>query len=65
MKTLNIAIYKYSIPMEPFTIATGTMHFAQNILIKIFTNEGIIGWGECSALPMIVAETQNSCYALA
>jgi L-alanine-DL-glutamate epimerase-like enolase superfamily enzyme len=41
------------------------MHFAQNILIKIFTNEGIIGWGECSALPMIVGETQNSCYALA
>jgi o-succinylbenzoate synthase len=65
MKIQNIAIYKYSIPMVPFTIATGTMHFAQNILIKIFTNEGIIGWGECSAFPMIVGETQNSCYALA
>jgi L-alanine-DL-glutamate epimerase-like enolase superfamily enzyme len=51
--------------MEPFTIATGTMHFAQNILIKIFTDEGIIGWGECSAFPMIVGETQNTCFVMA
>jgi L-alanine-DL-glutamate epimerase-like enolase superfamily enzyme len=41
------------------------MEFAQNILIKIHTDEGIIGWGECSAFPMIVGETQQSCYLLA
>ncbi len=51
--------------MVPFTIATGTMNFAQNILIQIYTDEGIIGWGECSAFPMIVGETQNTCYTLA
>ena len=51
--------------MVPFTISTGTMHFAQNILIKIKTNEGLIGYGECSAFPMIVGETQQSCYLLA
>ena len=51
--------------MIPFTIATGTMEFAQNVLIKIHTNEGIIGLGECSAFPMIVGETQLSCYHLA
>lgn len=65
MKIKYISIYKYSIPMVPFTIATGTMHFAQNILIKIFTDEGITGLGECSAFPMIVGENQNSCYTLA
>jgi len=48
--------------MTPFTIATGTMYFAQNILIKIHTDEGITGIGECSAFPMIVGETQLSCY---
>jgi o-succinylbenzoate synthase len=48
--------------MIPFTIATGTMEYAQNILIKIHTSEGIIGYGECSAFPMIVGETQTSCY---
>jgi L-alanine-DL-glutamate epimerase-like enolase superfamily enzyme len=48
--------------MVPFTIATGTMHFAQNILLKVYTDEGITGLGECSAFPMIVGETQTSCY---
>jgi L-Ala-D/L-Glu epimerase len=61
----KIQIYKYSIPMHPFTIATGTMDFAQNILIKIFTSENILGIGECSAFPMIVGETQNTCYEMA
>ncbi len=61
----KIKIYKYSIPMHPFTIATGTMDFAQNILIKVFTSENIIGIGECSAFPMIVGETQNTCYEMA
>ncbi len=51
--------------MHPFTIATGTMDFAQNILIKIFTSDNIIGIGECSAFPMIVGETQNTCYEMA
>ncbi len=61
----KIQIYKYSIPMHPFTISTGTMDFAQNILIKIFTSEKIVGIGECSAFPMIVGETQNTCYEMA
>lgn len=62
MKIVATHIYQFKIPMVPFTIATGTMHFAQNVLIKIHTNEGIIGFGECSAFPMIVGETQTSCY---
>lgn len=51
--------------MKPFTIATGTMHFAQNIFIKIYTNENIIGVGECSAFPMITGETQSTCFEIA
>jgi len=61
----KIKIYKYSIPMHPFSIATGTMHFAQNTLIKVFTDSSVIGIGECSAFPMIVGETQNTCYEMA
>jgi len=51
--------------MHPFTIATGTMHFAQNIFIRIFTDKGIYGVGECSAFPMIVGETQATCFEMA
>lgn len=65
MKIIATHIYKFKIPMVPFTIATGTMAYAQNLLIKIDTDEGIIGYGECSAFPMIVGETQDSCYLLA
>jgi L-alanine-DL-glutamate epimerase-like enolase superfamily enzyme len=58
-------IYKFSIPMHPFTIATGTMNFAQNIFIRIHTDNEIYGVGECSAFPMIAGETQATCFEMA
>jgi o-succinylbenzoate synthase len=61
----SIDIYRFSIPMEPFTIATGTMDHAQNVFIRINTNAGFYGVGECSAFPMIVGETQNTCLIMA
>lgn len=51
--------------MIPFAIATGTMNYAQNTFIRIYTNEGITGVGECSAFPMIVGETQATCFEVA
>jgi len=65
MKIVKTIIYKYSIPMHPFTIATGTMDFAQNTLIRIITDKNLEGFGECSAFPMIVGETQNTCFEMA
>jgi len=65
MKITHIEIYRFSIPTEPFVIATGTMYFAQNVLIKIYTSNNIYGIGECSAFPMIVGESQETCIAMA
>jgi len=65
MTITQTEIYRYSIPMVPFTIATGTMHYAQNLFIRIHTSDGIIGVGECSAFPMIAAETQATCFEMA
>lgn len=65
MKFTVFEIYKYSIPIEPFTIATGTMHFAQNVLLKAYTDNGLTGYGECSAFPMIVGETQATGFEMA
>ncbi|WP_345953090.1 dipeptide epimerase [Mucilaginibacter sp. PAMB04168] len=65
MKFTAFEIYKYSIPIEPFTIATGTMHFAQNVLVKAYTDNGLTGLGECSAFPMIVGETQATGFEMA
>src|SRR5690606_28901277 len=61
----SIDIYRFSIPMEPFVIATGTMDYAQNVFIRVYTDKGIYGVGECSAFPMIVGETQETCLAMA
>ena len=65
MKITHTDIYRFSIPMEPFTIATGTMDYAQNVLIRIHTDGNHYGVGECSAFPMIVGETQETCLAMA
>ncbi|HUH33091.1 MAG TPA: hypothetical protein VLZ28_04005 [Daejeonella sp.] len=65
MKITHTDIYRFSIPMEPFAIATGTMNFAQNVFIRVHTDAGIYGVGECSAFPMIVGETQDTCLIMA
>ncbi len=65
MQFTAFEIYKYSIPIEPFTIATGTMHFAQNMLVRAYTDNGLTGYGECSAFPMIVGETQATGFEMA
>ncbi|MFA5244184.1 MAG: dipeptide epimerase [Pedobacter sp.] len=65
MKITHINIYRFSIPMEPFVIATGTMDYAQNVFIRIYTDTEYYGVGECSAFPMIVGETQETCLVMA
>ncbi|NGF57494.1 dipeptide epimerase [Parapedobacter sp. SGR-10] len=65
MKITAIEIYRLSIPMEPFVIATGTMDYAQNTFIRVLTDKDLSGVGECSAFPMIVGETQNTCISVA
>lgn len=65
MQINKIDIFRFSIPMEPFAIATGIMDYAQNTFIKVHTDTGLAGLGECSAFPMIVGETQDTCLVLA
>ena len=65
MKITHTEIYRFSIPMEPFVIATGTMDYAQNTLVRLYADNGLYGVGECSAFPMIVGETQDTCLVLA
>lgn len=58
-------IFKLAIPMEPFVIATEVSTVAQNTFIRIHTEDGITGMGECSAFPMLVGETQATCFEVA
>jgi len=65
LKITKVNLYRFSIPMIPFTIATGTMDHAQNVFIRVHTDAGFYGVGECSAFPMIVGETQDTCLIMA
>lgn len=65
MQITSIKIYRYSIPMIPFDIATGVMNYAQNIYLEVFTDAGLKGVGECSVFPVIVGETQDTGFVLA
>lgn len=59
---LRTEIFKLPIPMEPFVIATEVSTVAQNTFIRIHTDDGITGMGECSAFPMLTGETLGTCY---
>lgn len=65
MKIISTEIVKLTIPMEPFVIATETCFEAKNIYLKITTDKGFVGVGECSAFPMLVGETQETCFVVA
>ena len=62
MKIRSVNITRLTIPMEPFVIATETCTSADNILVRIETDEGLSGIGECSPFPMLVGETQDTCF---
>lgn len=60
LKITHIDIFPFNVASEhEFKIATMVVSGAQNVLIRIRTNEGIDGWGEASSFRAIVGETQK------
>lgn len=52
MKIQSIELLKVEIPMiTSFTTSFGTVTEKPTVIVKITTNEGLIGWGEAAALP--------------
>jgi L-alanine-DL-glutamate epimerase-like enolase superfamily enzyme len=55
----DVRMYRFDIPLKDvFTIATMSLSKAQNLLLEVRTNMGLIGWGEASSFRSIVGETQ-------
>ncbi len=62
----RVEIFKLSIPLkEPFITSLGTDVVAKNVLVKIYTNEGLVGFGECSPYMPINGESQDTCFIVA
>ncbi len=63
LKIDRVELYKLSIPLiEPFITSLGTEVAAENVLVRIITQEGIIGFGECSPYMPINGESQDTCF---
>lgn len=61
MKITNIQFEKKQIKLNaPIVVAFTTITAVETILIKVTTDEGIIGYGETSPLPQVTGETLDS-----
>jgi L-alanine-DL-glutamate epimerase-like enolase superfamily enzyme len=66
MRIKKVIIYQVNILLKfPFKIALGTTTVAENMFVKIETDQGIYGWGEGSPYSPVVGETQKSCITVA
>jgi len=62
----QIEIYQSRIKLkEPFVISLGTLDYALNVIVVIRTDNGIIGYGECSPFMTIHGESIETCFAVA
>ena len=61
-----ITVEPLTIPLlEPFTIATGGVSSAQNVLITVTLNDGSVGYGESAPFPPSTGESQETALAAA
>jgi len=61
----KVEIIKLNIPYkEPFVISLGVIPSATNVLVRIHTDDGLTGNGECAPFVYIVGETQETVFEL-
>ncbi len=63
MRITEISVHKLSIPLiEPFITSLGRDDDAKNVVVKIRTASGLVGFGECSPYMPINGESQDTAY---
>lgn len=66
LEITGIKFYRFNIPLrEEFKLAMMSLNSANNVLVKIETNQGIDGWGEGAPFHALVGETQDIANAAA
>lgn len=61
----RIDIFKISIPLiAPFITSLGEDDAAKNVVVKISTDKGLVGFGECSPYMPINGESQETCFVV-
>src|ERR1700733_6902560 len=61
----HIEIYQSPIKLrEPFIISLGPVDYAANIVVVIRTDEGLVGYGECSPFLTINGESMETAFVV-
>ena len=61
----KVEIIKLNLPYkEPFVISLGVIESATNVVVRLHTNSGLTGTGECAPFVTIVGETQETVFEL-
>ncbi len=62
----QVEVYQSPVKLkEPFVISLGPLAYAENVIVKIITREGITGFGECSPFMTINGESMESAFVVA
>jgi len=62
----SIEIFKSPIRLtQPFKISLGILTHAENVIVRINTNQGLTGYGECSPFMTINGESMDTCFIVA
>lgn len=66
MKITQIEVYKFPVKLKkPFIISLGSFEYAENVVVRIRTDEDFDGFGECSPFMAINGESMETCYVVA
>ncbi|MGY3804836.1 mandelate racemase/muconate lactonizing enzyme family protein [Pigmentibacter ruber] len=63
MKIVDVKIGKIKVPLKrPFKTALRTVYFAEDIIVKLITQSGLIGFGSAAPTVAITGDSQDSIY---
>ncbi len=61
VKITGVEIYYFDIPLKsPFRISIGTVYAANDVLVRVLTDAGVVGLGEACPFQPITGETQDT-----
>lgn len=61
----HITLFPLSIPLKaPFVTSLGALEAVESVIVRITTQDGLVGWGECNPFWSINGETQETCLAV-
>ena len=60
----QVEFWPIDLPLrDPFVVATGARHIAENVFVRITLDDGTVGYGEAAPFPEVGAEDRTSCLA--